>query len=274
MSIDFKYIQTLIRNAEAVVITAGAGMGVDSGLPDFRGNKGFWKAYPVLKDKKLSFKKIASPKWFIKNPQLAWAFYGHRLNLYKNTKPHEGFTLLKEYLEKNEKEYFVFTSNVDGHFQKAGYDSDRIVEIHGSINFFQCTVECVKKVWDAPDNELNIDISNMTIEDIPICPYCSRVARPNILMFDDWFWMEKRTYAQKMRYRKWIKEKKSVVVLEFGAGKVIPTVRNFSEEETYKMERKESGTLIRINPQDESVWRDQDIAIKMGAFEAIRKIVG
>ena len=32
--------------AESFIITAGAGMGVDSGLPDFRGKEGFWKAYP------------------------------------------------------------------------------------------------------------------------------------------------------------------------------------------------------------------------------------
>ena len=37
----------LLRSAEALLITAGAGMGVDSGLPDFRGNSGFLKAYPA-----------------------------------------------------------------------------------------------------------------------------------------------------------------------------------------------------------------------------------
>ena len=30
------------------LFTAGAGMGVDSGLPDVRGNEGFWRAYPPL----------------------------------------------------------------------------------------------------------------------------------------------------------------------------------------------------------------------------------
>jgi NAD-dependent SIR2 family protein deacetylase len=34
------------RSAQALLIAAGAGMGVDSGLPDFRGPEGFWKAYP------------------------------------------------------------------------------------------------------------------------------------------------------------------------------------------------------------------------------------
>ena len=40
-----------ISSADAMLIGAGAGMGVDSGLPDFRGNEGFWKAYPPFKGK-------------------------------------------------------------------------------------------------------------------------------------------------------------------------------------------------------------------------------
>ena len=39
----------LIEKADGLLITAGAGMGVDSGLPDFRGNEGFWRAYPDRK---------------------------------------------------------------------------------------------------------------------------------------------------------------------------------------------------------------------------------
>lgn len=35
-----------LRLADYVVYSSGAGMGVDSGLPDFRGDKGFWKNYP------------------------------------------------------------------------------------------------------------------------------------------------------------------------------------------------------------------------------------
>src|ERR1035438_2630271 len=70
-----------IRAADALLVTAGAGMGVDSGLPDFRGNQGFWKAYPVVARLGLSFADMANPAWFENDPHLAWAFYGHRLNL-------------------------------------------------------------------------------------------------------------------------------------------------------------------------------------------------
>jgi hypothetical protein len=45
---------SLISEAEVFVITAGAGMGVDSGLPDFRGEHGFWKAYSWLQDRTLA----------------------------------------------------------------------------------------------------------------------------------------------------------------------------------------------------------------------------
>ena len=117
-----------IRSAEALLIGAGAGMGVDSGLPDFRGNEGFWKAYPPFKKLGLSFVRLANPYWFRHDPEQAWGFYGHRQNLYRATQPHAGFSILKQWCEQAPAGYFVFTSNVDGHFQKAGFDADRIVE--------------------------------------------------------------------------------------------------------------------------------------------------
>src|SRR5579871_3047174 len=83
-----------VAAAEALLIGAGAGMGVDSGLPDFRGDQGFWRAYPPYAKLRLSFMDLASPEWFARDPQLAWGFYGHRLNLYRATQPHAGFQIL------------------------------------------------------------------------------------------------------------------------------------------------------------------------------------
>ena len=81
----FKYSAEILKNADSILITAGAGMGVDSGLPDFRGNEGFWKAYPPIAKLGLTFSEMANPQWFIQKPKLAWGFYGHRLNLYRKT---------------------------------------------------------------------------------------------------------------------------------------------------------------------------------------------
>ena len=46
--------------ADGLLITAGAGMGVDSGLPDFRGTEGFWRAYPALAQAHIRFESIAA----------------------------------------------------------------------------------------------------------------------------------------------------------------------------------------------------------------------
>jgi NAD-dependent SIR2 family protein deacetylase len=43
---DIQRAAEAIAATEALLIAAGAGMGVDSGLPDFRGSEGFWQAYP------------------------------------------------------------------------------------------------------------------------------------------------------------------------------------------------------------------------------------
>lgn len=63
-----------ITVADALLITAGAGMGVDSGLPDFRGAEGFWSAYPPLARLGISFEEMANPGWLEKQADLAWGF--------------------------------------------------------------------------------------------------------------------------------------------------------------------------------------------------------
>ena len=110
---------SFIANADALLICAGAGMGVDSGLPDFRGEGGFWTVYPALGRERIEFENIANPNAFRADPIQAWGFYGHRLKLYRETTPHDGFRILKEIAEKLPHGAFVFTSNVDGHFRKA-----------------------------------------------------------------------------------------------------------------------------------------------------------
>jgi NAD-dependent SIR2 family protein deacetylase len=138
-----------IRATEALLISAGAGMGVDSGLPDFRGTQGFWRSYPAVAELGLSFEQMANAVWFQNDPCLAWAFYGHRLNLYRQTEPHQGFKQLLEMGSRMKHGCWVFTSNVDGQFQKAGYPLERMVECHGSIHHLQCSRPCGSEIWDA-----------------------------------------------------------------------------------------------------------------------------
>jgi NAD-dependent SIR2 family protein deacetylase len=169
-----------VRQAEALLITAGAGMGVDSGLPDFRGPEGFWRAYPPYRKLGLHFQQLANPSTFSRDPKLAWGFYGHRLSLYHSTRSHRGFDILLKWAQSKPGGCFVFTSNVDGHFPAAGFPQDRLFECHGSIHHLPCTHPCRSDVWPADGTQVSIDADMRAIDPLPKCPHCGAIARPNM----------------------------------------------------------------------------------------------
>ncbi len=256
----------LIEDADAILIGAGAGMGVDSGLPDFRGNEGFWNEYPPYKKLGLDFYQMANPEGFLSNPSFAWGFYGHRLNLYRETVPHIGFTILKKWGERKKDDFFIFTSNVDGQFHKSGFPEDKIEECHGSIHFLQCSSSC-SGIWSNSEAKITVDKSTMIYSgDLPLCAKCGSVARPNILMFGDWNWIPDRTNHQHKKMLKW-QEKligKKLIIIECGAGTSIPTVRSISE----KFLRTFNSTLVRINMREAQVTFGN-----IGFFEGAKKTI-
>lgn len=256
-----------IRSAEALLITAGAGMGVDSGLPDFRGPEGFWRAYPPYKKLHLRFEEIANPAWFRDDPELAWGFYGHRLNLYRSTQPHDGFLILRKWAARMANGSFVFTSNVDGHFQRAGFDESQIAECHGSIHHAQCMGECSQAIYPMPSMTVHIDSATMRARPpLPSCS-CGDLLRPNILMFGDWNWNPARAEAQHARLLSWLNDVRPVII-ECGAGTRIPTVRLFGEQ----IARETGGYLIRINPFESGSGRTQFQLLTGRASETLQAL--
>ncbi len=263
-----------IHQADALLISAGAGIGVDSGLPDFRGREGFWRAYPFARKLGVSFEQMANPRWFEQDPHLAWAFYGHRLNLYRQTTPHKGLQILLNWAKSKTNGYFVFTSNVDGQFQKAGFPENKIVEVHGSIHHLQCTLPCDRDIWPAGGVEIKIDMNSFrALDPLPKCPYCGRVARPNILMFGDWSWVSLRTDAQEASFEAWLsslREKKAnLAIIEIGAGTAVPTVRMTCENLAITFD----APLIRINPREPDIYSSiRGVSIPLGALVALERI--
>jgi NAD-dependent SIR2 family protein deacetylase len=257
-----------IGQAQVLVITAGAGMGVDSGLPDFRGDQGFWQAYPLYARLGINFIDAANPGHFARDPAFGWGFYGHRTNLYRETVPHQGFAILRRWIERSGLDHFVVTSNVDGQFQKAGFDEGRLLEVHGSIHHLQCLKPCCAAIW-ANQEEIPVNTATMRAERIPHCPHCGGVARPNILMFGDFSWLGARTAAQESAFDRFLAEHRHrrLVVVELGAGTAIPTIRSLSE----RLGRLAAGRLIRINPREFAVPAGH-CALPCGALAGLRAI--
>lgn len=272
-SMDFSDLEraaTLVEQADALIVAAGAGMGVDSGLPDFRGQYGFWRAYPALRDAQLDFHDIASPSAFHSMPGLAWGFYGHRLALYRETQPHVGYKILKHWGSLMPHGARVFTSNVDGQFQKAGFDAECIYECHGSIHHLQCLRPCSKDLWSAQGFMPDVDgVRCWLRSQPPVCPGCGGLARPNVLMFNDDGWIERRSAAQAGRLQAWLSDVSRPVVIELGAGTAIPSVRHFSQ----RVIRQFGGRLVRINPHECVVPTRLDAGLPMGAASGLAAIV-
>jgi len=236
-----------LKKADGFVILAGAGMGIDSGLPDFRGKSGLWT------DEKTNFVKYSSGNIFHSEPLEAWNFYIERIISYRNAIPHKGyFDLLKL-----PKDIFVVTSNIDRQFLKAGYDENKIYEIHGCLRYIQCSKRCCNDTQDMPEftRKLYDDI------EIPKCPKCNAYSRPQVMLFNDpWFVPHKAT-KEGFRYLDWSNNKEYIVGIEIGAGLTVPSIRLFGQERTQK--------LIRINPSDYQINRQDDISISKGALEGI-----
>ena len=265
MATDYQRCAELIRQADGLLITAGAGIGVDSGMPDFRGPQGFWGAYPALGRARIAFGEIANPAAFASQPRLAWGFYGHRLQLYRRTVPHEGFQILRRIGECLPHGAHVFTSNVDGQFQKAGFAEDRVSECHGSIHHLQCLDGCHDGIWPAREFDPEIDEEQcLLISEFPRCPRCRGIARPNILMFGDWGWRSERSDVQEAGLRAWLRQVGHPLVIEIGAGTRIPTARRMGE--------RVKGQLIRINPTEPQLPDGKGVSIAAGGLAALRAI--
>ena len=147
--------------------------------------------------------------------------------------------------------FYVYTSNVDAHSLKAGFNRTEVFEIHGNTETWQCSVPCSELIWKAPENFLfNIDemgfcdVSKSTNstesrfeKNAPNCHKCGAAARPSVLMFYDYSYLGDT--IPPLLNRAWEasvisclknNEKSRVVVVEIGCGANVTTVRHHSEK--------------------------------------------
>jgi len=102
----------------------------------------------------------------------------------------------------------------------------------------QCLNSCTDEIWPTTDFVIPlVDESTLRVKgELPKCKHCSALARPNVLMFNDWRYLGIRQEQQRQRFHEWLEEaitrQWKVVIIEIGAGKAVPTVRMTSEEVT------------------------------------------
>ncbi len=153
----------LIRTSKNTVVLTGAGMSTESGVPDFRSDRGIYKKVPET---------VLSYKYFFSNPDKFYDFIKEYF-LTINVEPNIGHKILADWQTKG---YIssIITQNIDGLHQMAG--NTCVLEVHGTMK----TATCVNKACGAEYN-LNDVLNNNHI----ICSKCNSLVKPNVVLYDE-----------------------------------------------------------------------------------------
>ena len=154
----------LQTSAKAVALT-GAGISVGSGIPDFRSPGGLWSIYEP--------DEYATLAVFRSQPAKAWQLYRALGEVLLGKMANAAHRALAE-MERRGLLAGVVTQNVDNLHQQAG--SRVVLEIHGDHQHLQCLV-C--------DHLEPVLEEHYRSRDIPLCPACSALLKPNVVLFGE-----------------------------------------------------------------------------------------
>lgn len=215
-----------IQNADYIIIGAGSGLSTAAGL-EYSG-KSFEENYKEYIEK-YNFTDLYSASFYnFKTQEEKWAFWA---KLIKQNRFNEPLRLYQELLEAiSGKEYFVITTNVDGQFELAGFDKEKIFATQGDYALLQCENACHNKLYN---NKEMVEEWLRTTKDfkiprslVPKCPVCGSNMEMN-LRKDESFVQDENWYKQSEKYQDFLDEtkNKNVVLLEIGVG--FNTPRNY-----------------------------------------------
>jgi len=162
-----KLIEQLARDIIAsrqVIALTGAGVSVESGIPDFRSAGGLWSRYDP--------EEYAHIDGFRRDPVKIWNMLREIIAVIGAATPNPGHSALTE-LEAMGHLSCIITQNVDGLHQEAG--SQNVIEFHGSNRFLICPQCGFREKTERFD----------TLHTVPRCPACSAVLKPDVVFFGE-----------------------------------------------------------------------------------------
>ncbi len=150
--------------AKNVVVSTGAGISAESGVPTFRdAQTGMWSKFRP--------EELATPEAFVRNPKMVWDWYAERRDQVQAVEPNPGHDALAA-LQKFWSDFTLVTQNVDGLHQRAG--SRDVIELHGNITRVKCAREGTQvSVWVPNEDEP------------PKCEKCGSYLRPDVVWFGE-----------------------------------------------------------------------------------------
>lgn len=243
-------VRELINDADAILIGAGAGLSASAGI-DYS-EESFKKLFPELVSNYGMSDMYTSSFYEFDSEEARWSYWAKHIN-YSFIEPNVLSAYKKLFSIFENKNYFVITTNVDGQFIRAGFDSDKVFEVQGSYGKMQCSKACHNKVYDntlivkemiTSDNNLEVDS-----EIVPKCPVCGKNMDINIrkdelfVESDSWIKLNK-SYFEFMNDN----VNKNLLLLEFGVGFNTPGIIRYPFDRICASY--DNVVLVRVNDLD------------------------
>lgn len=167
--INFRTSLDLIKQSKNTVVLSGAGISTPSGIPDFRSkDSGLWEIYDPF--------EVASLNAFRYHPEKFFTWMRPLASKVFNAKPNPAHIVLAQ-LEHHGYVNTIITQNMDGLHQQAG--SNNVIEIHGSLNSLTC-IQCYQQT-----NAETYREAYLLKGDIPRCPHCQGILKPDVILFGE-----------------------------------------------------------------------------------------
>ena len=284
-----------------VLLTCGAGMSADSGLPTYE-------------NLAASYRELCDPLMMCTDYERFAGFWEQTANKYLEAEPHEGYEVISSWLKPrteaqqpllpNLSSFYCYTSNVDGHvllssaFEEGG-GGGGVCEIHGrATDLWRCAsltgyredgvTERMGDTWTAFNRKAKEAGPSCRGNEVQgrVCSQCGGPTRPSVLLFNDSDCnLYKSIDAQRCAYQVWeaamsdavADAKKKLVVLEIGCGLNVPAVR--VEGGTVVLDllrrvgsgRENDCVLIRVNLKDCGHVDGVDVEVEEGEEELLFK---
>lgn len=153
----------IIAGAKGVTVLTGAGISVESGIPDFRSKGGLWTRFPP--------EEYATISAFRRDPEKVWRMLAEMEKVLDAASPNPAHRALAE-MELRGLVGGIVTQNIDGLHQAAG--SKKVVEFHGSHTTLSC-LSC-----GAAMNRLQA----RSLPQPPRCG-CGAIVKPDVIFFGE-----------------------------------------------------------------------------------------
>ncbi|MGY5873640.1 MAG: NAD-dependent deacylase [Candidatus Thorarchaeota archaeon] len=168
LEVDIKKAKELVSNARKISAMTGAGISVDSGIPDFRSEGGLWKRYDPLEH--------ATLESFNRNPTKFWTMGRELAETIIKAKPNAAHLALSK-LEDQGKLSGVITQNIDNLHQAAG--NKNVIELHGNYLCAHC-IECNTEYFGKKVHE------SVALGEIPPkCEKCGGILKSEAILFGE-----------------------------------------------------------------------------------------